>query len=190
MRQSIAVAMLVAAGFVAPDIRASQDQPAPPAAGDFAKAASTLSDAHRFLRAKHDEYVACEDKVRESEAFQPISRRIPRFGSEPTAAQFSDRSLITPGEAHAMSACAPKFRACRSITEEAEASLLPALGPLAKDYEAQHEAVVSDLIARKLTWGAYFKAQAEVNERRKARRAGILAAVKGDAATSAAQALK
>jgi hypothetical protein len=81
-----------------------------------------------------------------------------------------DRSPASGDEARAMAEVAPKFRTCRSIWEEAETSLVPAMSPVLKQYEEKHAAIVGDLVARKLPWGGYYRAQMALSASLRAQR--------------------
>jgi hypothetical protein len=146
--------------------QSSPNQPAP-SASDVSSAVKTLKGASEFLKAKRAETLACEDKIRASDEFHPIAQRIPPRGAKPTRAQLADKSFITPDESRAMSAVSPKFRECRSTSEDAEASLVPAMGQVWKDYEEKHAAIIADLLARKMTWGGYYRAQIALSARLK-----------------------
>ena len=150
--------------------------PSKPSAGDVADAAKTMKDASNYLKAKRADAAACEEKIRKSDEFRPIARRIPPPGSKPAPRQLADRSPATGDEARAMEAVAAKFRTCRSIWEEAETSLVPAMGPVLKAYEEKHAAIVADLTGRKLPWGGYYRAQMALSANLKAERAKAWAA--------------
>jgi hypothetical protein len=150
--------------------------PSKPSASDVANAAKTMKDASNFLKAKRADAAACEDKVRKSDEFRPIARRIPPPGSKPAPAQLAERSPASGDEARAMAAVAPKFRTCRSIWEEAETSLVPAMSPVLKAYEEKHAAIVADLVGRKFPWGGYYRAQMALSANLKAQRTKTWAA--------------
>ena len=154
----------------------SASSPAAPSPGDLADAVKTMKDASAFIKAKRGEAAACEEKIRKSDEFRPIARRIPPPGSKPAAAQLADRSPIAGDEARAMTAVAPKFRTCRAIWEDAESSVMPAMAPILKQYEQKHAAIVADLIARKLPWGGYYRAQMALSANLKTERSKIWAA--------------
>src|ERR1700755_2161706 len=96
----------------------SATSPSKPSAGDIADAAKTMKDASNYIKAKRTEAAACEDKVRKSDEFRPLTRRIPPPGKKPPPALLTDRSPATSDEARPMAEVAPKFRTCRSIWEE------------------------------------------------------------------------
>jgi hypothetical protein len=150
--------------------------PAAPSSGDIADAVKTMKDASAFTKAKRAEATACEDKIRKSDEFRPLARRIPPPGSKPGPAQLADRSPVTADEARAMTALAPKFKACRAIWEDGEASLVPGMAPILKQYEQKHAAIIDSLVARKLPWGGYYRAQMALSANLKAERAKVWAA--------------
>jgi len=147
-----------------------------PSSGDIADAMKTMKDASAFMKAKRAEAAACEDKVRKSDAFRPIARRIPPPGGKPAPAQLADRSPITADEARAMTAVAPEFKTCRAIWEDGETALVPAMAPILKQYEQKHAAIIDSLVTRKLPWGGYYRAQMALSANLKAERAKIWAA--------------
>jgi hypothetical protein len=152
-----------------------------PSASDVSGALKTLKGATDYLKTKRAEAAACEEKIRASDEFRPIAKRIPPPGTKPTRPQLADRSFVTREEARAMEAVSPKFRACRSISQDAETSLIPAMDQVWKDYEEKHAAIIANLVARKLTWGDYYRAQMELSAKLKEDRAKARAA---NAATS------
>src|SRR6185437_8503593 len=101
------------------------------------------------------------------------ARRIPPPGSKPAPAQLADRRPATADEAQAMSAVAPKFKTCRAIWEEAESSVMPTMAPVLKQYEQKHAAIIADLVARKLPWGGYYRAQMALSASLKAERSKV-----------------
>jgi hypothetical protein len=149
---------------------------AAPSSNDIADAVKTMKDASAFIKAKRKEAAACEEKIRKSDEFRPIARRIPPPGKKPAAPQLADRSPASADEARAMTAVAPKFRTCRSIWEEAESSLVPAMAPVLKQYEQKHAAIIANLVARKLPWGGYYRAQMALSANLKAERSKVWAA--------------
>jgi hypothetical protein len=149
---------------------------AAPSSGDVAGAVKTMKDASAFIKAKRKEAVTCEDKIRKSDEFRPLARRIPPPGAKPAAAQLADRSPINGDEARAMTAVAPKFRTCRAIWEDAEASVMPGMAPILKQYEQKHAAIIGNLVARKLPWGGYYRAQMALSANLKAERSKVWAA--------------
>jgi hypothetical protein len=171
LRESIVVATLLVWSIAAHgEGTATQSVPS---ANDVAQALKTVNGAGEYLKAKRAEYVACEAKIRATPEFKPIAGHIPPPGGKPTAAQFADTSLITSDEARAMAVLAPKYKVCRSITENAEASLLPAMEQVYKDSEDARAALVANLIDRRLSWGSYYKAIGKLSEQTKARRAEV-----------------
>jgi len=153
-----------------------ENAPSQPSAGDIAGAAKTMKEASNYLKAKRADAVACEDKIRKSDEFRPLARRIPPPGKKPAPAQLADRSPISGDEARAMTAVAPKFKTCRSIWEEAETSLVPGMGPILKQDEEKHAAIVGDLVGRKLPWGGYYRTQMALSANLKAERTKIWSA--------------
>ena len=151
----------------------SASSPAAPSSGDIADAMKTMKDASAFIKAKRQEAAACEDKVRKSDEFRPIARRIPPPGAKPGAAQLADRSPASSDEARAMTVVAPKFRTCRTIWEDAETSVMPTMAPVLKQYEQKHAAIIADLVARKLPWGGYYRAQMTLSANLKAERSKV-----------------
>lgn len=173
MRTAIIAALMVVCSVSALGQNAPGSRPS---AGDVADAVKTMKDASGFFKAKRAEAAACEDKVRKSDEFRPIARRIPPPGAKPPPALFADRSPVSGEEARAMAAVAPKFRDCRSIWEDAEISLFPGMKPVLKQYEERHAAIIADLVNRKLSWGSYFRAQTTLSQKLKAERAKVRAA--------------
>jgi len=147
-----------------------------PSSGDIADAVKTMKDASAFTKAKRAEATACEDKIRKSDEFRPIARRIPPPGAKPSPAQLADRSPASSDEARAMTALAPKFKTCRAIWEDGEASLVPAMASILKQYEQKHAAIVDSLVTRKLPWGGYYRAQMALSANLKAERSKIWSA--------------
>ena len=148
-------------------------QSAAPSSNDVADAVKTMKDASAFLKGKRTEAAACEDKIRKSDEFRPIARRIPPPGEKPAARQLADRSPITGDEARAMTTVAPKFKTCRAIWEDAETSVMPTMAPVLKQYEQKHAAIIADLVARKLPWGGYYRAQMALSANLKAERSKV-----------------
>jgi hypothetical protein len=150
-----------------------ENVPGRPSAGDVANAAKTMKDASDFIKAKRADAASCEDRVRKSNDFRPLARRIPPPGSKPGAGLLADRSPISGEEARAMTAVAPKFKTCRAIWEEAETSLVSGMGPILKQYEEKHAAIVASLVGRKLPWGGYYRSQMALSANLKAERTKI-----------------
>ena len=169
MRKSI-IAALMAVWAVSAQ---GQSTTSRPSASDVADAAKTMKEASNFIKSKRAEAAACEDKVRKSDDFRPIARRIPPPGGKPAPAQLADRSPASNDEARAMTAVAPKFKTCRSIWEEAETSLVPAMGSILRQYEDKHAAIIANLVGRKLPWGGYYRAQMALSASLKAERAKV-----------------
>jgi hypothetical protein len=153
-----------------------QNAPSQPSPGDVAGALKTMQDAAGVMKAKRTEAAACEDKVRKSDEFKPIARRIPPPGSKPTPALLADRTPASADEARAMAAVAPKFRDCRRTWEDAEITLVPGMKPVLAQYEERHAAIIANLVDRKLGWGAYYRAQMASSQKLKAERAKVRAA--------------
>src|ERR1700761_3414745 len=126
LRKSLIAALISVCSFSAH----GQTPASRPSAGDVADAVKTMKDAAGYMKAKRADAAACEAKVRATDEFRPLARRIPPPGSKPSAAELADRSPISSDEARAMTLVSPKFKTCRAIWEEAETTLVPAMGPV------------------------------------------------------------
>lgn len=125
------------------------DAPGSAAGEDLAALKASISSSQ-------NETAACQAKVRGSAEYASVSTRFPGYGQE-TAQQLNDTSLPTDDEIAALKVVIPQFETCNIVYGNVLKKAMPASLMVFASFDQQTETLDADLMAKKISWGDYYR---------------------------------